>query len=328
MWRFYFFTLVIIAFSLIVPGCGSSGIKPSSSGKSGELLIVMDSVLWKSVAGDILRDSLQTPYPALPQYESIFKLINVHPSGFKNILQSHRNVLMVETGPLQHDQNYALTFKRDVWASPQMVMNLRATDVHHLESAVLSLTTSVINGFTAEEKSRLVKEMRKRKSNEVSEKIKSSAGITIPFTDDFFVAKNFPGYIWVRKETAHTSIGFQVLRIPYESELQFSPDSIVALRDSISKSHIPGPSAGSYMTTDKNFPASIATATIDSSYSVEIRGLWRTEGDFMGGPFISYLVLDQKKNELIFLDAYVYAPKFNKREYMKQLEAIAQTAKL
>jgi hypothetical protein len=52
------------------------------------------------------------------------------------------------------------------------------------------------------------------------------------------------------------------------------------------------------------------------------------EGDFMGGPYINLSVLDASKNRVITLDGFVYAPKYNKRNYLRQVEAMMYSLEL
>lgn len=301
--------------------CQQQSSKPSSSGKSGEIVIVIDSTLWNGHAGGILRDSLMASFPGLPQYEPTFTIVNIHPSNFKSILQLHRNVLMVEIGPVQAGKSYSFTFKREVYASPQLVLNLRAVDIPTLDSALASMTGTIIQKFTEEERLRAVASMKKTAQTKVTEELSQLTGIKLPLSDDFFIASSKENYVWVRKETVNTSVGLQIFRMPYTSQSDFSAESIVAVRDSFSQINIPGPRKGSYMITDKMVPVMLEATQVDSSYAVQLKGLWRTEGDFMGGPFSMYVIHDKSKEELIFIDAFVYAPKFNKREYMKELDA-------
>jgi hypothetical protein len=58
------------------------------------------------------------------------------------------------------------------------------------------------------------------------------------------------------------------------------------------------------------------------TYAVETRGIWEMEGDFLAGPFISYLILNEAKTELIYIDAFVLAPGERKRNQMLYLEQI------
>jgi hypothetical protein len=58
-------------------------------------------------------------------------------------------------------------------------------------------------------------------------------------------------------------------------------------------------------------------------YAIETRGLWRLVGDFMGGPFVNYVFLDEETNQMVMIDAFLYSPRRSKRDLLMQLEAIA-----
>ena len=56
-------------------------------------------------------------------------------------------------------------------------------------------------------------------------------------------------------------------------------------------------------------------------------GLWRLKNEFLGGPFVSYAFLNKDQTKVITIEAYLMALKFDKREYMKDLEGIIATFK-
>ena len=45
----------------------------------------------------------------------------------------------------------------------------------------------------------------------------------------------------------------------------------------------------------------------------------------MGGPFISYTVVDQKQGMLYYLEGFAYAPAREQREILRELETILHT---
>ena len=55
---------------------------------------------------------------------------------------------------------------------------------------------------------------------------------------------------------------------------------------------------------------------------VEMRGLWEVENDYMGGPFVCHIFPDRTRENIIILNAFVYAPKYDKRKYLRQVESI------
>jgi hypothetical protein len=55
------------------------------------------------------------------------------------------------------------------------------------------------------------------------------------------------------------------------------------------------------------------TFTWNGNYVREMRGLWEVKVDFMGGPFISWTMVDEKRNRIVTAFGFVYAPKIGKR---------------
>ena len=76
--------------------------------------------------------------------------------------------------------------------------------------------------------------------------------------------------------------------------------------------------------------AEILTKVVDiesAKYAVESRGLWRLFGDFMGGPFVSYTLLSPDGTQLVDITGFVYCPRFDKRDYLMQVDGICRSIK-
>ena len=56
----------------------------------------------------------------------------------------------------------------------------------------------------------------------------------------------------------------------------------------------------------------------NDGFASELRGLWRIEGDYMGGPFYSLTAYDERRR-IATVEGYAYAF-FDKREYMREVE--------
>jgi hypothetical protein len=90
---------------------------------------------------------------------------------------------------------------------------------------------------------------------------------------------------------------------------------------------IPGPTDGSYMTTEKRVDQVYNVIEHNKNYASEMRGLWRLEGDFMGGPYISLAELDASNQRVVVAFGYVYAPSKDKRNLLQQVEAMIYSMK-
>jgi len=53
--------------------------------------------------------------------------------------------------------------------------------------------------------------------------------------------------------------------------------------------------------------------------------LSNSAGDFMGGPFINYTMVDQRHQRVVTIDGYVYYPSKDKKNLLRQLEALIYT---
>ena len=46
---------------------------------------------------------------------------------------------------------------------------------------------------------------------------------------------------------------------------------------------------------------------------LETRGTWEVKGDFMGGPYLNYIVEDKVNIRFLLLEGFVFAPSKRKR---------------
>ncbi|NOR87781.1 MAG: DUF4837 family protein, partial [Bacteroidales bacterium] len=133
---------------------------------------------------------------------------------------------------------------------------------------------------------------------------------------------------WIRKETAANSMDILIYVQDYHSTDVFEPNSIKKRRNKFTRSYVPGPILGSYQViSDKYLEPITQELSFNDLFAVEMRGLWRVENDFMGGPFISYTFVDEKRKKLITIDGFMYAPKQRKAVLMRELEAILWSVK-
>jgi hypothetical protein len=101
------------------------------------------------------------------------------------------------------------------------------------------------------------------------------------------------------------------------------------VRDQLGKQYISTSIEGSFMQiNDVDLPMYAGEVDLNGNYAWESRGIWEMEGDFMGGAFVSYLILNEAEGELIYADGFVYAPGKSKRDYMMQVEHVLKSIKM
>ena len=116
---------------------------------------------------------------------------------------------------------------------------------------------------------------------------------------------------------------------PYTSTDNLSEENIIRTTDSLTNKYIPGPEEGSYMAIEKELVKPVSTIIPDfpAGYAVEIRGQWYTVGEFMGGPFVSYTVVNPEATKIVTIQGFIYYPNKPKRDLLRQVETIIWSLK-
>ena len=152
--------------------------------------------------------------------------------------------------------------------------------------------------------------------------------ITMYVPPGFVIAKQKKDFIWLRYETPDISQGIVLYTFPYVSDSAFTKNYLIRIRDSILKANVPGPTEGSYMTTEQRVDQVQNFKQHNKHYASEMRGLWRVKNDFMGGPYISLATLDEENQRVIVAFGYVYAPSKEKRNFLRQVQAMVYSLKI
>lgn len=305
-------------FLLLITGCLSSEIKPDSIGKESEVLLICPDDLFETPAVKCILSELSSEYPVLPQHENLLDVLKIKEAEFSNLLKRHRAILKIEN--TEGENNMAV--KRDVYAHHQVIVTLKINLGQSVDSVIFCNIGKVAADFFVKENlSNRVAKLKKSYNKKLAEIIIRNFGFRMFLPEDFFVAVEQKNFIWLRRETANTSSGILIYAVS-----PVTADNIVSIRDSITRLHIPGPSEGSYMKVNHDIDPVIYNDSLLNSPAIVARGIWKVEKDFMGGPFVNICIEAPDKKKSICMDAFVYAPRFDKRDYINRLMAILYSA--
>jgi len=320
--------------TIILSSCSQEGPRrlPRHSGEPGELLIVMDENLWLGNPGDSLRSFFEVYYPLLPQAEPSFSLLQFTSRQMSNLLRHHRNILQVNIGSGANDKN-SLTMVEEKWSNEQLVFNLSAPDIEAFYSLISKEIPKVVEIINDKEVERIQQKYRQHGNDDLERKLQKVYGIELSIPQDFKVAKSENGFTWLKRErikyqgnTAHDiTQGLFFYTYPYTADSALTHKDIISVRDSVLKENVPGPKEGTYMTTEYLFEPVSKPLNLNGKYSLLTRGLWKTENYFMGGPFMSLTTTSANDQQVICVSGFVFAPKFDKREYIREIEAMLRS---
>ena len=141
--------------------------------------------------------------------------------------------------------------------------------------------------------------------------------------------KDTNNFVWISAETKQNSRGIIFYEEPYTDELQFEYQVAVDRMNEELKKYIPASLDSSWMALDINVPMTVSQYAYNKKhYAILIRGLWTAVNDFMAGPFILNVVLDQERQRVIYMMGYVYAPEEEKRNLLRQVESVVFSMQL
>ncbi|HYQ56244.1 MAG TPA: DUF4837 family protein [Draconibacterium sp.] len=320
------FLLLIAA---IFAGCDSDStvMYKNITGKAGELVVVISKDSWDGKTGEILRETLAQPHVGLPQEEPLFDLINVPHEAFKDIFRSTRNIVRISIS--ENVDTSGISFTDDVWAYPQATVQINAKDADEFVKIFKENEDKVLSYFVQAEKERITMNYNKIYEKAVYNTLDQEFGVTMKVPPGFRIMEKKKDFLWVQYDTPEIFQGIVIYTYPYVSDSAFTVNYQLPIRDSLLKKYVPGELEGSYMTTEKRYMDQIFhVMKFNGNYSSEMRGLWRVENDFMGGPYVALSVLDLANQRVINAYGFVYAPSKDKRNLLRQVEAMIYSLKL
>ncbi|MCL2683248.1 MAG: DUF4837 family protein [Bacteroidales bacterium] len=313
------FLTLILAFSLNACTYEKS-TKPYSGGKTLEVLVVCDKSDFTSAVGDTLRAFFMRPDLALNQAEPLFSLANVPLSTFENtdMFRRMRNIILIIFTP---DKSPKFSVRQDVWATNQVVFQFDVPNREAFFTLFQEKRDLMMQAFYSRERARIIRTFRTAENVAISERLLKTFGFRLVAPEGFRILTSTPDFVSINKEAKDYGQNLMVHTYPYTAN-SFKQSDILRVRNEIARKHIFGPLEGSYMTTETLVPPISTEVNLNGRYAIETRGLWKLVGDFMGGPFINYVFLDEERNQMVMIDAFLYSPKKGKRDLLMQLEAI------
>jgi len=285
---------------------------------------------------DAVRAVMGADMPCMPQMEPYFKLTQVAPALFDNFLKPTRNVLQVDIDDTRYTQ-VKVKAQREVWSTPQAVYRIQAPSADAFLTYWLEHGLEVRDWFVKQEMLRQLRFYRASTEKDIRARLNRSFSCdmlvpndymllmdtTLEATSTFGLTAN-THVLWACNNKGPLRRDLVVYSYPYTDSQTFTLPFLNAKRDEVLAPLIKAGVEGSYMGTEyKVFPPEMRVLTVDSTYTAEIRGLWKMRGgEAMGGPYVSHTWLDPVNARVVTAEVFVFAPGQKKRNPLRQAEAI------
>lgn len=292
---------------------------PAISGKAGEIIVVASKAQWEAEAGNAVREILASEYLVLPQKEPKFNLSNVPETSMNKLLKVHRNLLYLD---IKEGNSAGMKVRRDIWAQPQTMVIISANDEAEAAGFISENGEKLVEAFEAAERNRNIANARQYEEAGLRALVEKKFGGSPYFPKGYSLKKQTPDFLWISYETSYTNQGIFIYSFPYTGDDQLTPEALTAKRDEITMENVPATMNGSYMITNPTVAPVTGIVEFNGIDRVELRSLWDTRNDFMGGPFVQHAFVSKDSSQVIVAEGFVYAPKYNKRNYLRQVESI------
>lgn len=323
--RFIYFSLFLLI--VFMEACSSGPVMTQATGFAYEVVVVMDNEIWNKSAGQAIKSEIQSSVPGLPQSEPSMKITYVKPEDFSGLLRYVRNILIVKIDPAIYTK-VAFSHEENVWARGQVVVTLTAPSEEAILEYANKKSYALVDFFVKVEMNRAIEQLKNEYSMVVMEKLREKFNISLNVPSTFVYYKDTTDFFWSSNNANTGRMDLVVYSFPYTDQNTFTSNYLIAKRDSVLKQHLPGSFPGSYVQTETRAGIDYRAITYNGRYCGVMRGLWRVQGDMMGGPFVSHTCLDEKNNRVIVIEGFVYAPETDKRNFIRRIEAALFTLQL
>ncbi|MDZ4699819.1 MAG: DUF4837 family protein [Rhodothermales bacterium] len=349
---------LLLLMTAVAGGCNiniSDDHRPLAAGPEGKITIAIDSVQWIGPIGDAIRETLGGPIYTLPAPEPAFDIqqISIRTDLMFEQMKRQKNVVIVaplsdttaEARFLQarfgegvqgliDSGESAVVSREDLWRRDQLVVYIAAATPDSVAAAIRAKSEDLLYVFNKITRERLTIEMfQKGRQAEIEERLMEKHGFAVNGQHDYFVAVDTTNFVWLRRVISSET--WRSLFVYYEENGQpsdLSAEWIYARRDSLTRQYMQGTEAG-YVEIDRRRPLVTENINFLDRYGFETRGLWqmvldsdgRTLQMGMGGSFVTYAFYDQESGRNYLIDGMIFAPGYEKREFLRQMEVIAHT---
>ena len=306
---------------LILVSCDKEvkNFKPQSSGRINSISVIIDKPSWDGKIGDAIREKYASEFIGLPQVEEVFTLNYIPYEAFTGFGRTARNIIYINKKKQAKPRMI-----RDRYASPQLFLEVSGLDNESIIKGILSSfefsSVQFQNGEIEENKTRILNSLLKDTGLD-------SLNISVQIPSAYSIFKKELQTVWLQKplKNGTSNLIIKDLKSSVSDFEKINLNDVVSLRDSIGKEFIPGRVENSYMITEKEYLPYISYQTVNGFEAIETRGTWEVKGDYMGGPFINYIIKDTLNNSLLYVEGFVFSPSQRKRDKMIELEAVIKS---
>ncbi len=327
--------------------------KANAYGNLNNVVVIADEELINSTPGDSLMYYLQAAYPILPAPEPLFDVKVYAPAqvlSSKQRRELRTYVILADMSDkdspttqlvnrdlgeenvrgIMETKGYSTKVVKDRWAKGQVLIYVFAKDEATLTENVMRSFPGIVQRINEHDSRQIMTtSFFKGDNRPLEQEILDTMGVKIRLPKDYQKAAYDPGLntFWVRFDEKEYTYNILLHKVDYRDKEQLTRESFVVMRDSIGQLVATDAENSRMVVNDTDLPLYVKGTTVNGNFALKANGIWEIENDFMGGPFVSYLIHNPNTDEIVLADGFLFAPGKSKREALQVLDNILQTIK-
>ncbi len=338
------FYVTVILFLAACESGGSDDYKRPAGGSPDEIVVVVDSAVWAGSVGIELRKILQAPMQGMPQDEPLFEVYQVNPLKLNSVLKSAYNMIFITTldrrtsqskemrkmftdeslKKIQSDTSFFQVVENDKFAKNQKTLFLFGNNASELSAHIAQSRAEILHLFETRARDLTKARIFRQREKALEDAIKKNHGYSFQIPYGWDLSKDLPDFVWVRELDLDKEKNIFIYQQPYRGPQDFN--DIDGLRDRISQLHLRDSQRPDlYIKRQEIIPVVTKQVNFNGKFAIEARGLWAVSDMTAGGPFLSYVLVDEENAMLYYIEGYVYHAGGKKKRLMREMDAILST---
>ena len=293
----------------------------TSTGKATELLLVMNKE-WPEKVQDSVYTLLSQKQVGLPQTEPMFSIYHIDPDLFSEEFTKRSNIVYIDVKNTYEETDCKMETNK--WSKPQVYAHIRAPKMEDALKCLAENRDLILESMFNNDIAKLQVIQADNRNVELERYIQQKFGILMTIPQEYEIGREGSDFLWLLYRTKKNDRFIMIYTSPNKN---LTREAMIIKRNYITRQYIEGETKDVYpkIAEHGNLPTH-QPIEVWAKDGAELRGLWETVNDYMGGPFyqLSFININ---GECVTIDGSVYAPEEPQCLYMRQVEAIVKSVK-
>lgn len=327
------FNTILLVIAIVAGGCRTKVTLPEKNimGKAYDVVVLCQDDIWRGELSYAVCDLLEERAPGLTRPEGYFNIVKqVEPAKATELDRKYSNLLVISINPTVAESTYSVA--KNTYARPQTLVTVTAPSVESAIAFIDDATATLRAEFEKGERTTSNTYNAARPADKLMADFKEHTGLEMVIPAYFYKATTRDSeLLWYIRDFPKRADYIFSFTIPVDTALpeDMRAYSVMSAIDTKLATISSKGAEHSYMRLS-NEPSSMTftpEVKIAGREWMEIHCWWEVANDFMGGPMVAFVNVDDTTNMATVIMFAIYAPEDPQRNLLRELEHLMYTIK-